>query len=76
MRTIENNMTQEQTEQPGVKKALDYLYHWAFDAYDKVQIFMEGKEDFVACYSDSKDEAKKYVIGAVNRGGDEFSFHS
>ena len=55
-------------------KAIGRLSGWAYAGYDTVDIYLDGKTDFVAHYSDT-DSDRKYTIGAVWRE-DGYTFHS
>ncbi len=56
-------------------KAIAYLTTWAMDSYTEVDIYEDGGNDLVACYSCETD--RKYIIGAVwRKESGEYTFHS
>ncbi len=57
-------------------RAMGRLATWAVDDFNRVDIYNDGKDDFVAHYSDTEHD-RKYVIGAIwRKETEEFTFHS
>ena len=47
-----------------IAEAIKRYTSWGFDNYDTVNIFNDGKNDMIGCFSDSKG-SQKFTMGAV-----------